>query len=251
MRVAVAGGTGVVGRHVVRRLHDTGHMPVVLARRCGVDLTSGAGLDAALDGTDAVIDVVNVATLRRAEAIDFFSGVARYLVSAAERNGVAHMVSLSIVGIEAIPTGYYAGKLAQEQVLLERGGPVTVQRATQFHEFAGQVLARPAGPVALVPRMQVQPIAAREVAASLVDLASGPPRGRAPDLAGPVEEQLVEMARRVLRARGSRRVVVPVRLPGPGGRAAASGSALPGGPGPRGCQTFDEWLVGQDGRAWL
>jgi len=251
MRVAVAGGTGVVGRHVVRGLQDSGHTPVVLARELGVDLTSGVGLDAALDGAEAIIDVVNVATLRRADAVDFFSRTAGNLVAAVERNGVGHLVTLSIVGIDAMPTGYYAGKLAQERVLLECGGPVTVVRATQFHEFAGQVLDRTPGPVALVPRMRTQPIAAREVAASLVELASGPPMGRAPDLAGPVEEQLVDMTRRMLRARGSRRVVVPVRLPGPGGKAAASGAALPEGPGPRGTQTFDEWLAGEDGRACL
>ena len=247
MRVAVAGGTGVVGCHVVQRLHDEGHTAVVLARRHGVDLTSGSGLEAALDGADALVDVVNVATMRRSDAIDFFSQVARNLVSGAERSG-GHLVSLSIVGIDAMPTGYYAGKLAQERVLLDGGGPVTVLRATQFHEFAGQVLARTPGPVAVVPRMRVQPIAAREVAGSLVELASGPPLGRAPDLAGPAEEQMVEMARRLLRARGSRRVVVPVRLPGPGGKAAASGSALPVGIGPRGAQTFDEWLAGDDAR---
>ena len=40
-RVAVAGGTGVVGRRVVAALAEAGAEPVVLARAAGVDLVSG------------------------------------------------------------------------------------------------------------------------------------------------------------------------------------------------------------------
>ena len=41
MRIAVAGGTGVVGRHVVTAVRAAGHEPVVLARLTGVDVTTG------------------------------------------------------------------------------------------------------------------------------------------------------------------------------------------------------------------
>jgi nucleoside-diphosphate-sugar epimerase len=51
MRVAVAGGTGLVGRYVVDELAAAGQEPVVLARSRGVDLVTGAGLDAAMVGT--------------------------------------------------------------------------------------------------------------------------------------------------------------------------------------------------------
>ena len=43
MRIAVAGGTGVVGRHVVEAARGRGHEVVVLARSQGVDLSTGAG----------------------------------------------------------------------------------------------------------------------------------------------------------------------------------------------------------------
>ena len=65
MRIAVAGGTGLVGRYVVTALIDAGHDPVVMARSHGVDLVAGTGLDPALAGAQAVIDVSNVATLSR------------------------------------------------------------------------------------------------------------------------------------------------------------------------------------------
>jgi uncharacterized protein YbjT (DUF2867 family) len=126
--------------------------------------------------------------------------------------------------------------------------PWTVLRATQFHEFAEQTLDRVPGPFAVVPRMRTQPIAAREVARQLVTLATGPAQGMAPDLAGPRVEQLVDMVRRLLRARGERRLVVPVRMPGAVGAAMTGDGQLPVAdaadvPGARGGQTFDEWLA--------
>jgi nucleoside-diphosphate-sugar epimerase len=48
--LAVAGGTGVVGRHVVGALTQAGHDVTVIARSAGVDLLTGKGLTEALDG---------------------------------------------------------------------------------------------------------------------------------------------------------------------------------------------------------
>ncbi|MFI6462897.1 SDR family oxidoreductase [Streptomyces sp. NPDC050528] len=247
MKVAVAGGTGLVGRYVVEELVAAGHEPVVLSRSRGVDLVAGgAGLDAALDGVDTVVDVSNVTTTGARKSVAFFDAAGRNLLAAGERAAVRHHVVLSIVGIDRVGLGYYQGKLRQEDVV--RGGPLpwTVLRATQFHEFAEQTLERVPKPFAVVPRMRTQPIAAREVAQHLVKLAGGPAQGMAPDLAGPRVEQLVDMVRQLLRARGERRVVVPVRMPGAVGAAMTGDGLLPlagGAVGPRGRQTFDEWLA--------
>ncbi|MDQ1633543.1 MAG: hypothetical protein QOJ32_352, partial [Frankiaceae bacterium] len=164
-RVAVAGGTGLVGRHVVDVLRERGDDPVVLSRSAGVDLVSGSGAADALRGCEAVIDVSNVTTTRRAPAEAFFGAVTRTLTTAGIEAGVRHLVALSIVGIDRVPFGYYFGKRRQEELLRASELPSTVLRATQFHEFAGQLLARSPGPVAFVPRMRAQPVAAREVAA--------------------------------------------------------------------------------------
>ncbi|WP_405972689.1 NAD(P)H-binding protein [Streptomyces sp. NBC_00988] len=247
MRVAVAGGTGLVGRYVVEELVAAGHEPVVLSRSRGVDLVSGgAGLDAALDGADAVVDVSNVTTTSARKSVAFFDAVARNLLDAGERAGVRHHVALSIVGIDRVGLGYYQGKLRQEDVVRAGSVPWSVLRATQFHEFAEQTLERVPRPLAVVPRMRTQPIAAREVAQHLVKLAAGPAQGMAPDLAGPRVEQLVDMVRRLLRARGERRSVVPVRMPGGVGAAMTGDGQLPVGGGARGTQTFDEWLAARD-----
>ncbi len=121
--------------------------------------------------------------------------------------------------------------------------PVTVLRAAQFHEFALQMLTRFGGPVAVVPAMLSQPVAAREVAAELVHLAGGEPRGMATELAGPEPLQMADLVRRVSREHGPRKWVLSFPLPGRAGSAMKSGGALPDGPGLRGTQTFDQWLA--------
>ncbi|WP_329129354.1 NAD(P)H-binding protein [Streptomyces sp. NBC_01476] len=245
MRVAVAGGTGLTGRQVAGILAGQGHQPVVLARSKGVDLLTGGGLEEALAGVDTVVDVSNITTTSRKAAEGFFEAAGRNLLAAGEKAGVSHLVTLSIVGVDRVGLGYYQGKLRQEEIVRAGAVPWTVLRATQFHEFADQVLALVPGPVAVVPRMRSQPVAVREVAAALAELAVGPPLGMAPELAGPREEYLPDMARRLLRARGLRRRVLAVRMPGRVGRAMAGGALLPAGPGPRGEQTYQEWLAGQ------
>jgi uncharacterized protein YbjT (DUF2867 family) len=244
MRIAVAGGTGVVGRHVVEVARERGHDVVVLARAQGVDLTTGSGLPGRLAEVDAVVDTTSIAARRRQEAEAFFGGVTRRLLSAEAEAGVAHHVALSIVGIDDVDSGYYAGKRLQERIVADGAVPWSVLRATQFHEFAEQVLGFVrVGPFSLVPRMLSQPVAAREVAEALVGLAGSGPGGRVPDLAGPERLQMVELARRVSRARGLGRRVVPVSPPGSAGKAMRSGALIPTSDGPRGQITFDQWLV--------
>lgn len=245
MRLAVAGGTGLVGRLVVAEALRRGHDAVVLARSTGVDLTTGAGLDGALEGCRAVVDTTNLVTTRRERATAFFEAASRNLTAAGDRAGVRHHLVLSIVGVDRVPSWpYYAGKLRHEEVALAGPVPVTVLRATQFHEFPGQLLPVTAiGPVSAVPRMRIQPIAAREVAAHLVRSAADEPVGRSPDLAGPEVHEVVDLARRLVRARRERRVVIGVPLPGAAGRAMRRGALLPDGDGPRGTLRFDDWLA--------
>jgi len=243
MRVAVAGGTGVVGRHVVDVARDRGHDVVVLTRGVGVDLTTGDGLADVLVGADVVVDASNSTAQKRADSEAFFGAVTRHLLAAESRAGVGHHIALSIVGIDDVPMGYYQGKLLQERLIAEGGVPWSILRATQFHEFAAQVLHFvKLGPFSFVPRMLSQPVAAAEVGAALVDLAEAGPSGRVPDLAGPEPLQMVDLARRVSKARGQGRRVVPVWMPG-AGKGFRSGALLPTTDGPRGRQTFEEWLA--------
>lgn len=243
MRIAVAGGTGVVGRHVVDAVTRAGHEAVVLARSRGADLSTGEGIDAALEGVSAVVDVSNVTTLSRVTAERFFVTAAKNLLLAERRAGVRHHVLLSIIGVDLSPFGYHRAKLRQEKVVGTGPVPTTILRAAQFHEFVDQTFARVPGPIALVPRMLMQPVAAVEVAERLVELALGEPQGRVSDLAGPQVRELVELAHEVSAARDLRRPIVAMSFPGGTGRAMTDGSLLPTKDDPRGKIRFDDWLA--------
>lgn len=243
MRIAVAGGTGTVGRHVVETARGRGHEVVVLSRSVGVDVLTGQGLDAALRGADAVIDTVNATTLSTRKAVAFFERSTTQLLDAGARAGIPHHVTLSIVGIDGIDTSYYAGKLAQERLVAASAVPHTIARTSQFHEFAQQIARQTTlGPLTIVPKTLTRPVAAREVAEHLVMLAEGTPRGRATDLVGPRDEVLADMVRRMYAERGIRRRVLEMRFPGAYGRGLASGALRGDGSAETATIGFDDWL---------
>ncbi|QAY71994.1 NAD-dependent epimerase/dehydratase family protein [Agromyces protaetiae] len=247
MKLAVAGGTGTVGTHVVDVAREHGHEVVVLTRSNGVDLLTGAGLAEALAGVEVVIDTSNITTLSAAKAVAFFTTATRTLLAAERAAGVRHHVALSIVGVDRAPYDYYAGKLAQERAVEgQTDVPWTIQRTTQFHEFAGQMLAQLSfGPFHVVPSIPSAPVAAREVAERLVALAEGGAVGRARDLGGPRDERLPDMVRGLVRRTGVRGPVIPVVLPTAQLRAMRRGAAMPDADADRSAQTFEEWLAAE------
>lgn len=250
MRIAVAGGTGTVGRHVVEAARERGHEVVVLSRSSGVDLVAGTGVVAALEGVDAVIDTANANATSADAATAFFTTTTRTLLAAEQAAGVGHHVTLSIVGIDRAPYGYYAGKLAQEREVEAGAVPFTILRASQFHEFAEQMLGMLSfAGVHLAPRLASQPVAAQEVGRRLVELAEHGPAGRSRDFAGPQREDVSDMIRRLAKARGLRGPVLAVALPGKQFAAMRRGDTLPGPDAVLGAQTFDAWLAEQVGAA--
>ena len=244
MKIAVAGGTGTVGRQVVAVAQERGHDVRVLSRSNGVDLMTGAGLASALVGVQSVVDTANLSTTSGKASVAFFQHTTRMLLAAEQRAGVGHHVALSIVGVDRAPDGYYAGKVAQEALVEAGAVPWTIQRTTQFHDFAAQLFAgAKVGPLHLAPRMRTQPVSTREVAERLIDRVEAGPSCRVADLAGPREESLVEMIRAYARAIGHRGWIPAVSLPGALGRAQRDGSLLAASDAIRGRQTFAEWIA--------
>lgn len=239
-RVLVTGATGTLGVPTVARLRAAGREVRALSRRSGPglvtgDLLTGSGVEAAVNGAETV---VHLATgLRRKDV-----GMARTLLDAARRAGVAHVVLISIVGIDHIPLGYYRDKEEIERLVTESGLPHTILRATQFHSLIDQLFrVQRRLPVLLAPSFDVQPIAPTEVADRLVELASSAPAGRVPDIGGPTVRPLPELARVWSAARGVNRRVVPVRVPGKVFAGYRAGHNLVAGP-PYGHGTFEEYL---------
>src|SRR5699024_8356771 len=244
MKIAIAGGTGIVGGHAGQAARTQGHDVVMLARSRGVDVVTGAGLQDGLRGVEAVVDTLNTTSLSRRKAIEFFRTTSRRLLEVGARQGVAHHVVLSIVGIDGIDESHYAGKLANEQNVEASDVPHTIARATQFHEFAEQISDRTSlGPLTIAPRMPTRPAAARDVGEHLIPVAEAAPPRRAPDLVGPEDDTLADMIRRMYAHDGTSRRVLEARFPGAYGRGIASG-ALRGDPANAlvGETTFTQWL---------
>jgi uncharacterized protein YbjT (DUF2867 family) len=228
--VLVTGGTGTLGRALVRRLLAEGRPVRVLSRRAHTpgehgwavgDLSTGAGIDAAVAGVDSV---VHCATTNGRRDVD----TTRRLVEAAARVGVRHLLYVSIVGIDRVPLGYYRAKLAAELLVEDAGTGWTVLRVTQFHDLVINILDRLSrSPVLPLPAgVSFQPVDVRDVAGRLSWLLDSGPSGRASELGGPEVRAFEDLARAYLRARGLHRPLLPVRLPGGTIRALRAGGNL-------------------------
>jgi uncharacterized protein YbjT (DUF2867 family) len=244
MRIAIAGGTGRIGRLTSAVLEGAGHQTVPLSRGAGVDAYIGRGLDDALGGADALIDVTNTPAADEAAIVDFFGTVTRNLLAAEQRAGVRHHVLLSIVGIDhnkRVP--HYAGKREQERLVESGPVPWSIVRATQFHDFAAMVAgwAEKDGTATVAPLL-LQPIAPADVAAELAEVAVGEPLAATIDIAGPETQDLVDMARRTFAVRGQDIKLVPTWR-GNYGTDLAGEAMLPGEGARLGSTTFDAWLA--------
>jgi uncharacterized protein YbjT (DUF2867 family) len=247
MRIVVTGGRGRLGTEVVRQLEARGATVTSASRRTGVDLATGAGLEAALQGAECVVHAAASRWRHRAVNLD---GTHRLINILADWPAPPHVVYISIVGCDRSPLRYYRAKYASELALERSRLPVTVVRATQFHTqvaTVARVVTR--GPLGFVPRgMSFQPCDHRWVAAEIVDLALGPAPSsyhRAADLAGPERLSLADAAA-LIRAKRGKPTPRLITFPPIGGtlRAYEVGANLPDLEAKIGGSSFREFLGG-------
>jgi len=250
-RVLITGGTGVLGSEVARRLAQAGYAARVLSRRAApaegpptewarAQIETGEGLAEAVAGVDVVVHCAS-SPFRRTREVDVEG--TRRLLEAAKAAGVSHFLYISIVGIDRIPLAYYKLKLAAERLIEESGVPYSILRAPQFFTLMDELLRNllrflvglyPAG-------FKFQPIDPGEVAERMVEAVEAGPGGRLPDIAGPEVRTAGELARAWLKARGKRRLLVPLPLFGriAGGYRAGHNCASES---KYGRITWEEWL---------
>ncbi|MFJ5534995.1 SDR family oxidoreductase [Streptomyces sp. NPDC093261] len=209
MKIAVIGGTGLIGSQVVKNLAAAGHEAVPHSKSTGVDVISGQGLDEAVAGADVVVNLTNSPTFDDA-SLAFFRTSMDALLAAARKGGVGHFVILSIVGADRVPElDYYRAKVLQEKLLAAGPIPYSIVRATQFMEFMDAVLSWTAdGDTVRLPATPLQPIAAKDVAAAVAEVAAGAPLNGVRNIAGPEILALDELGRITLSHKGDKRTVV-------------------------------------------
>ncbi|MBT2520791.1 SDR family oxidoreductase [Arthrobacter sp. ISL-28] len=209
MKFAVIGGTGLIGSQVVKNLNAAGHQAVPHSQSTGIDVISGQGLDEAVAGADVVINLTNSPTFDEASPA-FFQTSMDNLLAAAQKAGVGHFVILSIVGTDQVPElDYYRAKLLQEDILA--AGPIrySIVRATQFMEFIDPVLSWTAdGDTVRLPATPIQPIASKDVAGAVAEVAAGDPLNGIRNIAGPEIFTLDELGRITLSHTGDKRTII-------------------------------------------
>ena len=245
-RIAVAGATGRVGRHVVDVLTEGGHEVVAISRSNGVNVITGDGLTDALDEVEVVIDTSTGPSPEQAAATEFFTTATRNLTEAGVKAGVRRLVVVSIIGTDKATGGYGAAKLAHEQAALAGPVPARILRAAQFHEFVEVLMGwGRQGDVVYLPKMRTQIVAARTVAEALAGLAlSDDPEGERPDeIAGPREEYLPDLAKLLAAKRAEQVTIEAVTNPAdPDDALNYNGGLLPSPHATLAGPTFAEWL---------
>jgi uncharacterized protein YbjT (DUF2867 family) len=250
-KIAVTGGTGRLGSHLVEILKQRGHDVVAISRSAGVDVVTSEGLEEALHGAETIIDAATGPSPDQESATAFFAASARNVQRAGAAAGAQRIVLVSIIGIDKFETGYNAAKRVQEQTMLEGPLPVRIVRAAQFHEFIEPMLGWTIQDgVAYVPEMQTQLLAARVAAEAIADAAeeAETANGTISEVAGPRAERLADLAATLFAIRGETVEVRESRgglLAEPGSADAAAyaeGAALPNPGAKLGGPTYEEWL---------
>lgn len=235
--ILVTGGTGTLGREVVSRLTAQGHITRIMSRSASrltpdsnsklewaqAALATGAGVAEAVQGIDVIVHCAS-SSFGETQAVDL-DGTARML-QLAQSAGVAHVVYISITGIDNHPFSYYQNKLAAEKIIMNGGIPWTIQRTTQFHEFI-DLLFTALNKVLLVLPVPtgfiIQPVAVGEVADHLVAAVNRSAAGWLNDVAGPEVLRAGDMAKVWQRVRGTHKPLVNLPWPGKVGAAFRSG----------------------------
>lgn len=244
MRIAVAGGTGRVGRHLVDALRQSGHEAVPMSRATGVDVVTGEGLADALTGVECIIDAATGSSPDKQDAAAFFTAAAQNLQRTGEQAGVQQAVLVSIVGVDKLTTSYGAAKQEQERAWLTGPIPVRILRSDLFHEFVGPMMQwGRQGDVVYMPTARRQPVAARNVAEAVADLATTDGSRSIVEIAGPQVENVADLATMLAAREGDQVRVEGVSDPGdPDSVLYGSGQVLPGPDAIIAGPTFAEWL---------
>ena len=246
-RVSVIGGSGFIGRYVVKRLAERGAVVTVVSRHAteaqflkpmgdvGQIALIDAGLDdearlaAALAGSSAVVSSVGILYERgrqrfQALHVDGPARVARLAAAA----GAKHFVHVSALSADAQAASAYARSKAMGEAAVKAAFPAaTILRPSLvfgpeddfFNRFAGLARVSWALPLVGGGATRFQPVYVGDVAdAAMAALDRPEAQGRTYELGGPAVLSFRELMGLLLREIGRRRVLVTL----PSGLASAA-----------------------------
>lgn len=240
--VLVTGGTGFLGRHVVRALVASGRLPRLLVRvgsesrvpgdirgACRVtpgDATDPESVENAVQGTSAIVQIAGIVREFPGRGVTFervHVDATRNLVQAARRWEISRLVHVSALGARpGDPCAFFDSKGRGEEIVRNSELRWTIVRPSaifgpgdRFIDTLVRALRR--SPVAAVPGdggVRFQPVFAGDVADAIVDSVFRPrTEGRSIDLGGPERLSLDEIVDAVAGAFDRRVAKIHVPLP--------------------------------------
>jgi uncharacterized protein YbjT (DUF2867 family) len=236
--VTVFGGSGFLGRHVVRALANRGYRIRVAVRRpelCGhlrpmgrvgqihavqANLRYPQSIAAALRDSDAAINLVGILFERGRQSFDAVHMAGAEAVALAAKAAGASLVHVSAIGAdENSPSRYGRSKAAGERRVLAAAPAATIVRPSIvfgpeddfFNRFAALARFAPALPLPGGGHTRFQPVFAGNVAEAIALAVDGDTNpGAIYELGGPDVRSFRELMEYVLATIGRRRLLVPV-----------------------------------------
>lgn len=219
MRIAVAGGSGFLGRHVVEALREAGHEVRVLARRVtpsmdregvehrAIDVGAGPWSQEVLAGCEAVVNLVGIKAQRGGDDFErAHVGAVEHLVAACRAAEIERLVHVSVAQVEDATGAYAVTKRQGEAAVRDSGLQVTVLRPGLIYGPGDDALRNlirmiRLAPLVPVPRGATGPLPAidvRDVATAVVEALRRPATvGASIDVVGPEALDLRGLVRRV------------------------------------------------------
>ena len=240
MKVAITGGTGFVGSHLLDRLHEDGHEVVLVARGArepafdarelegtrfvAASVTDAAALREAFAGCDAVAHLAGINRERGAQTYErvHVAGT-ETVVEAAADAGVPRLALTSY--LRARPgcgSGYLESKWAAEEVVRRSDLEYTVVKPGVVYGPGDQMLRGLARSLVTTPvfpgvgfgERRIRPLAVADLVDVLaVALTTDRLPGATVALAGPEELSFSGLVRRVGDVIGRRPLIVPTPVP--------------------------------------
>ena len=249
--VTVFGGSGFLGRHVVRALLKRGWRVRAAVRRpelagflqplgmvgwvqpIQANLRYRWSIDRAVENADAVVNLVSILSPTSRQSFDAVNvSGARAVAEAARGAGLDRVVHVSALGASpAAPSEYARSKAAGEEAVFETLPDSVVMRPSImfgpddhfFNRFAGMARISPALPLIGGGKTLFQPVFAGAVARAIADAIEGQARpGTVYELGGPEVHSFRDCMEIMLKVIGRKRALVPL----PFGVASLMGSVL-------------------------
>lgn len=236
--VTIFGGSGFVGRHVVRALARRGYRIRVACRRpdlagylqpMGVvgqiqlvqaNLRYGWSVDRAAEGADIVVNLVGILHESRAQRFDTIQDEGARTVAEAARRAGARLVHMSAIGADADSPSHYArSKAAGEAAALETVPDAVIFRPSIvfgagdgfFNKFAQMARFSPVLPLVGGGKTRFQPVYVLDVAEAIARAVDGEAKpGTVYELGGPAVLSFRQCMEQMLEVIDRRRLLVPL-----------------------------------------